>query len=86
MKKVILINLLLCGLVLAQEARLQNGSINSERVWGLSAVVRIASVPYSKGTSHYVSSFIPLIYYEGDHLYFDGLEAGVRFKLSDHSQ
>jgi outer membrane protein len=86
MKKTIILKMILCALVCAKEDSHSISSGYSERGWGLGAVVRIASIPYSTVADRHVGSFIPLIFYDGDYLYFDGVEGGIRFNLDDYSQ
>ncbi|XHF82503.1 MipA/OmpV family protein [Vibrio sp. HN007] len=47
--------------------------------WGLGGVVRSASIPYGSALGDTtVTSFSPLFYYEGEYVYADGDEFGVR--------
>lgn len=57
-------------------------SIQKEQDWGIAAVVRSSTIPYSAADS-FVSSFIPLMFYEGERFYIKGLEGGVT--LRDYS-
>lgn len=50
----------------------------SEQEWGIAGVVRSATIPYSnKNQDDYVNSFVPMLFYQGDTFYLDGLEGGA---------
>ncbi|MDO6543950.1 MipA/OmpV family protein [Photobacterium sanguinicancri] len=54
-----------------------------EKRWGLAAVVRKASIPYSQGASadvddSSVMSFVPMMFYRGDKFYINGTETGYQ--------
>lgn len=51
---------------------------NVEQEWGIAAVMRTATVPYDipKG-DNLVGTFIPMLYFQNEHLYIDGTEAGA---------
>ncbi|WP_261833135.1 MipA/OmpV family protein [Vibrio ishigakensis] len=52
-----------------------------EQTWGLAGVVRSASVPYVNALelddSERVNTFIPMLYFENEHVYVKGLMGGV---------
>ena len=64
----------------AQEEAEKN---NPEQNWGIAVGIRSGVIPFAadEGVVH---SFIPKIYYEGDHFFLHGLEGGVKvFKQED---
>lgn len=48
-----------------------------EQKWGIGFGIRVASVPF-KGEDSSLNDFIPLLYFEDEHLFLDGLEGGVK--------
>lgn len=57
----------------------------SEQEWGIAGVIRSASVPFkNERDDAYVSSFVPLLYFQGETFYLDGLEGGA--KLYTHPE
>lgn len=54
--------------------------IYSEQTWGVGATYRTSTIPYSSldGTS---GEFIPLLFFENDYIFLNGLESG--FKLAE---
>ena len=60
----------------ADTAATKNASTQQE--WGVGAAMRGATIPFAT-ESKKVSSFVPLIFFEGDRFFFRGLEGGVRF-------
>ncbi len=77
------LSLLLSSQVLAQEpaapAQTSTPSVLDckEQKWGIGVGVRVASIPF-KGEDSSVHDFIPLLYFEDEHLFLDGLEGGVK--------
>lgn len=60
-------------------------SKHPEQTWGLAAVVRNASVPYKNPeNSSNVTTFIPMMYFENDYVFLDGLSGGV-YLFNDES-
>lgn len=53
-----------------------------EQRWGLGFGVRVASTPF-KGSDSGLYDLIPLLYYEDDYLYFEGLEGGFKLLTAD---
>ncbi len=54
-----------------------------ENSWGIAAVMRTASIPYVAETET-VSTFIPMIFFENDYVFINGMEGGVYlYKQSD---
>ncbi len=50
----------------------------SEDSWGVAAMYRISSVPFlTQSGDSYVGSFVPMIFFENDYVYIDGMEGGV---------
>ena len=45
--------------------------------WGIAAVIRSAQIPYRTANDS-VSSFVPMMFYEGEHVFVRGLTAGAR--------
>jgi len=56
----------------------------TEQEWGLAGVVRTASIPYNSQNFDTVSSFVPLMFFDSEYFYLNGLEGGV--KLYDENQ
>ncbi len=48
-----------------------------EQKWGIGFGVRVASIPF-KGDDSSLHDFIPLLYFEDEHLFLNGLEGGVK--------
>ncbi|MCG3765054.1 MipA/OmpV family protein [Vibrio cincinnatiensis] len=51
---------------------------HAEQEWGIAAMSRIASIPFNTavGDSH-VATFVPMMYFQNETLFIDGLEGGV---------
>ncbi len=56
-----------------------------EQKWGIGFGVRVASSPF-KGDSSTLHDLVPLLYYEDEYLYLDGLEGGVKLLSRDDWQ
>ena len=54
-----------------------------EKDWALGAAMRIASIPFSTDEGNSVTSFVPLMFYDGPRMYLRGMEGG--FKLYNYS-
>lgn len=59
---------------------------NRSRNWGLGFTVRNAGIPYVEGGGANVSSLVPMMFYDGDHLYWSGLEGGIHLWEKDDFQ
>ncbi len=51
-------------------------SIEKEKEWGIAAVIRTASIPYVTDTET-VSTFIPMMFFENEYVFIDGMEGGL---------
>ncbi|AIW16709.1 MipA/OmpV family protein [Vibrio tubiashii] len=70
---------LFCLLILAKPSY-----SSSEHNWGVAAAVRTADIPFdTQQENDSVSTFIPLMYFENDHINFTGQE--IQLKLLEHS-
>ncbi|MGR5129940.1 MipA/OmpV family protein [Photobacterium swingsii] len=57
-----------------------------EKNWGLAAVVRQASIPYSEGAGvddSSVMTFVPMMFYRGEKFYINGTETGYQLYKND---
>jgi len=82
--KLIVLVVVLCWFSLqsfAQEAD-QPPQPVPEKVWGIGAVMRSGSIPF-KGDAKRSTSFVPLLYYQGDHFYLDGVDGGFHLYRSE---
>lgn len=62
----------------------QDKKIYPEQEWGIGAYVRSASIPYDLGEGR-VNSFIPVLFYEGERFFLDGMEGGaILFRQNRH--
>jgi outer membrane protein len=83
--------LVCCSQVLAQEpqpaepTRTPSVLDCKEQKWGIGFGVRVASIPF-KGDNSSLNDFIPLLYFEDDHLFLDGIEGGVKLLTQDDWQ
>ena len=55
---------------------------HTEHDWGLGVVVRTASIPYATDETS-VSSFIPMMFYQDELFFLNGLEGGIKFFEND---
>ncbi len=53
-----------------------------EREWGLGMIMRGATIPFATDETK-VASMVPMMWFEGDHVYFQGTEGGLRFYKKD---
>lgn len=53
-----------------------NGKVFSEQSWGLGALVRQAEIPFDT-ESDSVTSFVPMMFYQGEHFFLRGIEGGA---------
>ncbi len=63
-------------LILAPHA-FAEGRSYQEREWGLGMIMRGATIPFATDETR-VASMVPMMWYEGDHVYFQGTEGGLR--------
>jgi len=56
-----------------------------EQTWGIAVGVRSASIIFD-ADDDVVSSFVPLLFFKGEHFYLDGLEGGVHVYEHDNWQ
>lgn len=55
-----------------------------EQDWGIAAVYRMASIPFdTQSGEQTVSTFVPLMYFNNEHFFVDGLEGGAYLYASD---
>lgn len=47
-----------------------------EKQWGIAAVIRTASIPYATDIET-VSTFIPMVFFENDYVFINGMEGGI---------
>lgn len=56
----------------------------SEQEWGIAAVYRMASIPFdTQSDDQTVSTFVPLMYFDNDYFFVNGLEGGAYLYASD---
>jgi len=67
---------LLSTLLLSDEAY-------EEQDWGLGGVIRTATIPYATEEDR-VSSFVPMMFYEDDLFFLNGLEGGIKLYETDY--
>ena len=83
MQKIVLLFLLISSLLDAVEAHKEADN------WGAGIVLRSASIPYqdpaigAPKTDDYVDSAIPLLFYENEYFFLNGIEGGVKFYESE---
>ncbi|AGF79397.1 outer membrane protein V [Desulfocapsa sulfexigens DSM 10523] len=58
---------------------------HKEEKWGIGFAARMASIPF-KGDDSSKNDFIPLLYFEGEYLFLDGLEGGIKLLTRDNWQ
>ncbi|MUK63218.1 MipA/OmpV family protein [Aliivibrio fischeri] len=51
-------------------------SLETEKNWGIAGVIRTASIPY-EAESETVSTFIPMMFFENEYVFINGMEGGV---------
>ncbi len=59
-----------------------------EESWGLVGAIRSGSIPYEipselGGDSDTVTSFVPMLFFDNDYFYIDGLEGGIKLYKDD---
>jgi len=59
---------------------------DEEQNWGIAAAVRVASIPYSTSSAvadSTVSTFVPMMFYQGDRFFVYGTEGGLNLYRED---
>ncbi|MDR9502571.1 MAG: MipA/OmpV family protein [Desulfurivibrionaceae bacterium] len=69
----------------AGQDEIQPVTVCQEQKWGVGFGVRVASIPF-KGDDSSLHDFIPLLYFEDEHLFLNGLEGGVKLLSRDEWQ
>ena len=54
----------------------------SEQNWGIGAVYRSATIPYMTA-DNVVNNFVPMLFFENEYIFMNGLESGIKFYESD---
>ena len=76
MKHLVGASLVCSGLLLSGSALAETK--HAEQEWGIAAMYRTASIPfYTANDDSTVSTFVPMMFFENEHLYIDGIEGGV---------
>ncbi|MBE0365407.1 outer membrane protein [Pseudoalteromonas ulvae UL12] len=57
----------------------------TEQDWGLGAFVRHAEIPFAT-QSDTVTSFVPMMFYQGEHFFIKGTEGGMHFWQDSHNE
>lgn len=58
-----------------------------EQEWGIAAVYRTASIPFTTGDGDQtVSTFVPMMYFENEYIFVNGLEGGLHLFDSEDEQ
>lgn len=70
--------LVLSHLYLPAEAGLFDEKTDNNQRWGISAGIRVASIPFDGDEVQ--ASFVPLTFFENDNFYLDGLEGGIKLR------
>jgi MipA family protein len=55
----------------------------SEKRWGVGMALRLASIPYETNLARSVSTVMPMIFYQGEHFFFNGFGGGYKFYLQN---
>lgn len=76
--------LLLLGLLLSQLALIPtaSGRTYKEKEWGLGMIMRGATIPFATDETR-TSSLVPMMWYQGERVYFLGTEGGLRLATRD---
>ncbi len=61
------------------------GRTYEEKEWGLGMIMRGATIPFATDETR-VASLVPMMWYEGERVFFLGTEGGVRFYTHDRWQ
>ncbi|WP_408058743.1 MipA/OmpV family protein [Vibrio bivalvicida] len=65
----------------------KESSAFSEQNWGIAAVYRTATIPFdTKGGDHSVGTFVPMMFFNNDHVFVNGLEGGAYLHQSEDQQ
>ena len=54
----------------------------SEQDWGIGAVYRSGTIPYTTEDS-VIGSFVPMLFFENEYIFLHGTESGIKFYESD---
>ncbi len=68
-------------LILASQVQAQERTYD-ERTWGLGMIMRGATIPFATDETQ-VGSMVPMMWFEGEYVYFQGTEGGLRFYRKD---
>lgn len=60
-------------------------SLVAEKVWGVAAGIRSGTVVFDTG-DNLSTGFLPLLYYQGDRFYLDGIEGGIHLYQGERFQ
>ncbi len=65
-------------MMLPLAAAVSTAYATDEQTWGIAAMYRTASIPfYTANDDSTVSTFVPMMFFENEHLYINGLEGGA---------
>lgn len=56
-----------------------------EQTWGLGALIRNAEIPFNTETDN-VTSFVPMMFYQGDSFFIRGTEGGAHLMVNENGQ
>lgn len=74
------------GLV-ATSVQAEETSAVAEQEWGIAAVYRTASIPFdTQGGDQTVGTFVPMMFFENEHVFINGLEGGAYLFETDDEQ
>ena len=62
--------------IASEEEVITKPSLEKEEDWGIAGVIRTASIPYATDTET-VSTFIPMMFFENDYVFINGMEGGI---------
>lgn len=70
--------LILTTLALPLAAAVSSAHGSEEQTWGIAAMYRTASIPfYTADNDSTVSTFVPMMFFENEHVYINGIEGGA---------
>ncbi|EJG1639258.1 MipA/OmpV family protein [Vibrio sp. B513a] len=70
--------LILTTLALPLAAAVSSAHGAEEQTWGIAAMYRTASIPfYTADNDSTVSTFVPMMFFENEHVYINGIEGGA---------
>lgn len=74
------------GLILTSAAVAESNTV-AEQEWGIAAVYRTATIPFdTRGGDQTVSTFVPMMYFNNDYVFVNGLEGGAYLYQPDDEQ